>query len=159
MSEELNINIIRRECNFMDKEDIYNWILSDENKIKQLQQENKELKNERIKVLNRIKDLINLCECEIIEGSYSNDKHSEYYTLFKKELISIKNLIKNIDENELLDIEERYEKKDRILYELESWLEEGIYEPSWEKGEIFWNYACELVLNKLNELRGDEING
>lgn len=38
MSEKLNINIIRRECHLMDKEDIYNWILGDENKINSLQQ-------------------------------------------------------------------------------------------------------------------------
>ena len=34
---ELNIDFIKNECKFMDKEDIYKWILEDELKLKDLQ--------------------------------------------------------------------------------------------------------------------------
>ena len=37
--------------------------------------------------------------------------------------------------------------------ELEKYLIEGTKEPHYVSGDMFWDDACEIILNKLNELR------
>lgn len=102
-----------------------------------LQQENERLKDNQVRTLNRIRDFINSSKCEITEGSYSNDKHSQYWSMFKRFAEELQDKIKGIDtkdyvyipkwrEQELLNQEEqledyksRCEKASEILKKLD----------------------------------------
>ena len=53
---ELNIDFIRNECKFMDKEDIYKWILDDELKLKDLQHQ----LEKKDKVINKVSERLKL---------------------------------------------------------------------------------------------------
>ena len=88
--------------------------------ITNLQQENKRLNQNQVKVLNRIRDFIYSSKCEITEGSYCDDKHSQYWKMFKKFAEEVQDKIKGLDiedyvyipkwrEQELLSQEEQLE--------------------------------------------------
>ena len=88
--------------------------------ITNLQQENERLKQNQVKVLNRIRDFINSSKCEITEGSYCDDKHSQYWKMFKQFAEELQDKIKGLDtkyyvyipkwrEQELLNQEEQLE--------------------------------------------------
>jgi cell division protein FtsB len=88
--------------------------------LAKLEEENERLKQNQVKALNRIRDFINSSKCEITEGSYSNDKHSQYWSMFKRFAEELQDKIKGIDtkdyvyipkwrEQELLNQEEQLE--------------------------------------------------
>ena len=127
-----------------------------------LRKENKELKSKQAKTFNRIKDHIKACECEIIEGNYSDDKHSNYWQLFKKILEDIKINLKEYDEyvyipkwreKELLGIEQENQKLVKVIDELLNYLIKKMEEKKFDND--FERYtAYEDILNKLTELKG-----
>ena len=95
-------------------------------KYEQIEKENQKLKSNQVKTFNKIKDHINGCNCEISEGHYSNDNHSNYWKTFKEILEDIKNNLKKYDNNdyvyipawrekELLKIEEENQKLNKII--------------------------------------------
>lgn len=101
-------------------EDVRQYITDLNDEIIGLQQENEKLKNNQVKVLNRIRDFINSSKCEIMEGSYCNDKHSQYWEMFKEFAEELQDKIKGLDtkdyvyipkwrEEELLNQEEQLE--------------------------------------------------
>lgn len=49
---ELNLDYIRSQCHFMDKDDIYKWILSDEIKIINLKQALNEIRDKIVNIPN-----------------------------------------------------------------------------------------------------------
>ena len=132
-----------------------------------LQQENKQLKDNQVRAMNKIRDFINNANCEIKEGKYSNDNHELYWKLFRKKLTNIQKLIKGINtdeyvnipkyrEEELLNLEDNWDKlKDYIR---ETKLKE--FEKSYGKrfGKTFTQaevIVCNMILDKMQELEGD----
>lgn len=81
------------------------------NYITNLQKENEKLKDNQVRALNKIKDCISASKCEILEGNYSNDKHSQYWNLFNKQLKEIQKLIKGVNINQYINIPKYREKE------------------------------------------------
>lgn len=97
-------------------------------------EENKKLKDNQIRAMNKIRDFIDAANCEIKESKYSNDKHGLYWELFRKDLTNIQKLIKGINTDEYVNIP-KYREKELLNLEdnwnkLKEWLkeyEEGTY--------------------------------
>ena len=98
--------------------------------MKNEEQKLAKLYQRQVKALNHIKDYIVMANDEIIEGYYSNDKHSEYWKMFKDFAERIRKDLKGIEneeycyipkwrEEELLVKEEKLEKLEEKTKELE----------------------------------------
>lgn len=143
------------------------------NYITNLQEENQKLKSNQVKTFNKIKDHINGCNCEISEGHYSNDNHSNYWKMFKEILEDIKNNLKKYDNNgyvyipawrekELLRIEEENEKLNKVIEDIDKYIHIFKIEDIGEKTMLILNdillikngLGKDVVrLNKLTELK------
>ena len=137
--------------------------------ITNLQQENERLKQNQVNALNRIRDFINTSKGEIIEGSYCNDMHSQYWKMFKQFAEELKKKIKGLDtkdyvyipkwrEQELLSQEEqledyksRIEKATNELFELK----DIIYKPETRNENIPIQQKISSIIKQLNG-RSDE---
>ena len=108
--------------------------------ITDLQQENKQLKDNQVRAMNKIRDFTDNANCEIKESKYSNDKHGLYWELFRKDLTNIQKLIKGINtdkyvtipkyrEKELLNLEDNWDK-------LKEWLNNFHKSSEFEQWEI-----------------------
>lgn len=123
MNDEINIKIPSQILDYVDTHEHLLYLF---NYITNLQQENKRLKQNQVKVLNRIRDFIHTSKCEIVEGYYCDDKHSQYWEMFKQFAEELQDKIKGLDtkyyvyipkwrEQELLSKEEQLENyKSRI---------------------------------------------
>lgn len=103
--------------------------------IERLQEENKQLKDNRVRAMNKIRDFIDNANCEIKESKYSNDKHGLYWELFRKDLTNIQKLIKGINIDEYVNIP-KYREKELLNLEYN------------------WNY----IKRMLKEARQEEFN-
>ena len=136
------------------------------NYITNLQEENQKLKSKQVKTFNKIKDHIKACKCEITEGNYCDDKHSNYWQLFKEILEDIKIDLKENDdyvyipkwrEKELLEIEQENQKLVKVIDELLNYIIKKLEEKKYDND--FERYtAYEDILNKLTELKGGDEN-
>ena len=123
-----------------------------------LQQENKQLKDNQVRAMNKIRDFINDANCEIKESKYSNDKHGLYWELFRKDLTNIQKLIKGINTDEYVNIP-KYREKELLNLE-DNWNKlkeyiETIYKgcPPYEKEVLMF------ITNKIQELeQGSDSN-
>ena len=83
---ELNIDFIRNECKFMDKEDIYKWILDDELKLKDLQHQ----LEEKDKIIDEIEKR---CNQEINAATIQYERHKKsdiwQYIIAHKRILEI----------------------------------------------------------------------
>lgn len=92
---EEKANLLIYYINYLQHiEDLYNQLLKD---YDELLQENERLKQNQVKVLNRIRDFIHSSKCEITEGSYCDNKHSQYWTMFKEFAEELQDKIKGFD--------------------------------------------------------------
>ena len=112
--------------------------------IRELQQENKQLKDNQVRAMNKIRDFIDNANCEIKESKYSNDKHGLYWELFRKDLTNIQKLIKGINTDEYVNIPKYREKE---LLNLEN---------NWNKLKEYLNYQSERAVGE-DEYVYDEI--
>lgn len=110
----------------------------------ELKQENERLKDNQVRTLNRIRDFINLSKCEITEGSYSNDKHSQYWSMFKRFAEELQDKIKGIDIKDYVYIPKWREQE---LLNQEEQLEE--YKSRCEKAIKYLQYATPLRYQDL----------
>lgn len=94
-------------------------------------EENKQLKDNQVRAMNKIRDFIDNANCEIKESKYSNDKHGLYWELFRKDLTNIQKLIKGINTDEYVNIPKYREKE---LLNLED----------------NWNKLIARVINRFN---------
>lgn len=139
------------------------------NYITNLQKENEKLKDNQVRALNKIKDCISASKCEILEGNYSNDKHSQYWKLFNKQLKEIQKLIKGVNinqyinipkyrEKELLNKEEKLEdykqRNEKTIDELFE-LKNMIYKPETREENFEIQRKISSIIKKLG-LGGDE---
>lgn len=76
-----------------------------------LKARNKRLENNQVKTLNKIRDYISMAKCEIMEGYYSNDKHSQYWSMFKEFAERLNKYLKNIIPDEYVAITKAREKE------------------------------------------------
>ena len=90
---------------------LYEMGISALKEIENLQQENKQLKDNQVRAMNKIRDFIDDANCEIKESKYSNDKHGLYWELFRKDLTNIQKLIKGINTDEYINIPKYREKE------------------------------------------------
>ena len=139
--------------------------------VEDLQQENKQLKDNQVRAMNKIRDFIDNANCEIKESKYSNDKHGLYWELFRKDLTTIQKLIKGINTNEYVNIPKWREKE--LLNLEDNWNKlkeymtdaEQIYKESDDKyvkdmREMGIRHAYRTILYKMQELeQGSESNG
>lgn len=110
--EENNYLKFGEYLNDMQCDDTANKLsLDDLEYVKKLQQENKQLKDNQVRAMNKIRDFINNANCEIKESKYSNDKHGLYWELFRKDLTNIQKLIKGINTDEYVNIPKYREKE------------------------------------------------
>lgn len=141
----------------VEKEDIDKLL----NYITNLQEENQKLKSNQVKTFNKIKDHINGCNCEISEGHYSNDDHSNYWKTFKEILEDIKNNLKKYDNNdyvyipawrekELLKIEEENEKLNKVIEDIDKYIHIFKIEDIGEKTMLILNDIL-LIKNGLGK--------
>ena len=93
--------------------------------ITNLQQENERLKQNQVNALNRIRDFINTSKCEILEGSYCNDKHSQYWKMFIQFAEELKKKIKGLDTKDY------------------------VYIPKWREQELLRQEQLEDLYNQL----------
>lgn len=117
---------------------LYEMGISALKEIENLQQENKQLKNNQVRALNKIRDFINNANCELQESKYSNDNHGLYWELFKKNLTNIQKLIKGINNDEYVTIPKYREKE---LLNLED---------NWDKLKEYFNERIEVCDNRLS---------
>lgn len=138
--------------------------------VEDLQQENKQLKDNQVRAMNKIRDFIDNANCEIKESKYSNDKHGLYWELFRKDLTTIQKLIKGINTNEYVNIPKWREKELLNLEDNWNTLKEYIretklkeFEKSYGKryGKTFTQaeiIVCNIILDKMQELEGSDSN-
>lgn len=123
---------------------------------KNVTDENKQLKDNQVRALNKIRDFIDDANCEIRESGYSNDKHGLYWELFRKDLTNIQKLIKgiNIDEyvnipkyreEELLNLENNWNKLREIAKS-----QSGFKKRADLKGGLW--FEVDELLDKMQEL-------
>ena len=157
---------------FKDK-NVNGFIISDElyqnlkDYITNLQEENKRLKQNQVKALNSIKDFIKSSKCEITEGYYSNDKHSQYWKMFKRFAEELQDKIKGIDtkdyvyipkwrEQELLNQEEQLDdyksRNEKAIEYIHN--NQPVFELS-SKEQIQQWFEKEFYVNLLNILKGE----
>lgn len=119
----------------------------------ELLEENKQLKDNQVRAMNKIRDFINNANCEIKESKYSNDNHGLYWELFKKDLTNIQKLIKGINTDEYVNIP-KYREKELLNLE-DNWNKLRKYISS--EWYCFDNESVEFevakdILNKMQEL-------
>jgi len=120
----------------------------------ELQQENKQLKENQVRALNKIRDFINNANCEIREGRYSNDKHGLYWELFRKDLINIQELIKGINADEYVNIP-KYREEELLNLE-DNWNKLKNFIGSRIEPKFFHQYD---LIDKMQELeQGSDSN-
>lgn len=123
--------------------------------IANLRQENKQLKDNQVRAMNKIRDFINDANCEIKESKYSNDKHGLYWELFKKDLTNIQKLIKGINTDEYVNIPKYREKELLNLENNLNKLKEIIKKKFVAQGGFTsyeWNDLLNKLLDKIQEI-------
>lgn len=139
-------DIFKTYRRFVDNIVIDNEILDNEDmlyittfdKYTKLQQKNKQLKDNQVRAMNKIRDFIVNANCEIKEGKYSNDKHGLYWELFRENLTNIQKLIKGINIDEYVNIPKYREEE---LLNLED---------NWDKLKEYFNERIEVCDNRLS---------
>lgn len=136
----------------LKEELLYEMGISALKEIENLQQENKQLKDNQVRALNKIRDFINDANCELQESKYSNDNHGLYWELFKKNLTNIQKLIKGINNDEYVTIP-KYREKELLNLEdnwdkLKEWLESN-----WQLSQDIWFVK---IINKMQEIEGSD---
>ena len=162
--EENNYLKFGEYLNDMQCDDTANKLsLDDLEYVKKLQQENKQLKDNQVRAMNKIRDFINNANCEIKESKYSNDKHGLYWELFRKDLTNIQKLIKGINtdeyvnipkyrEKELLNLEDNWNKLKEIAKS-----QSGFKKRADLKGGLW--FEIDELLDKMQELeQGSDSN-
>ena len=136
---------------------LYEMEISALKEIENLQQENKQLKDNQVRAMNKIRDFIDDANCEIKESKYSNDKHGLYWELFRKDLTNIQKLIKGINTDEYINIP-KYREKELLNLEdnwnkLKEYIKTEIPEDVFIDTEWFVS-----ILDKMQELEGSDSN-
>ena len=121
---------------------LYEMGISALKEIENLQQENKQLKDNQVRAMNKIRDFIDDANCEIKESKYSNDKHGLYWELFRKDLTNIQKLIKGINTDEYINIPKYREKE---LLNLED---------NWNKLKEWVNKHYDYYMNEEDYIGG-----
>lgn len=135
----------------------YNRTMIDDDYIKQLEQENKQLKDNQVRAMNKIRDFINNANCEIKESKYSNDKHGLYWELFRKDLTNIQKLIKGINTDEYVTIP-KYREKELLNLE-DNWNELKEFIKTEIPEDVFIDTEWFVsILDKMQELQGSDSN-
>lgn len=130
---------------------LYEMGISALKEIENLQQENKQLKNNQVRALNKIRDFINNANCELQESKYSNDNHGLYWELFKKNLTNIQKLIKGINNDEYVTIP-KYREKELLNLE-DNWDKLKKYIKTEIPEDVFINTEWFVsILDKMQEL-------
>lgn len=125
--------------------------------IERLQEENKQLKDNQVRAMNKIRDFIDSANCEIKESKYSNDKYELYWELFRKDLTNIQKLIKGINTDEYVNIP-KYREKELLNLEnnwnkLKEYAKENLYYYSgYQNEDLEIDYAIQGVLDKMQEI-------
>lgn len=130
---------------------LYEMGISALKEIENLQQENKQLKDNQVRALNKIRDFINNANCELQESKYSNDNHGLYWELFKKNLTNIQKLIKGINNDEYVTIP-KYREKELLNLE-DNWDKLKKYIKTEIPEDVFINTEWFVsILDKMQEL-------
>ena len=140
---------------------LYEMGISALKEIENLQQENKQLKDNQVRAMNKIRDFIDDANCEIKESKYSNDKHGLYWELFRKNLTNIQKLIKGINTDEYINIP-KYREKELLNLEdnwnkLKEWVNKHYDYYMNEEDYIGGRLCFTDMKNKMQELeQGDD---
>ena len=141
---------------------LYEMGISALKEIENLQQENKQLKDNQVRAMNKIRDFIDDANCEIKESKYSNDKHGLYWELFRKDLTNIQKLIKGINTDEYINIP-KYREKELLNLEdnwnkLKEWVNKHYDYYMNEEDYIGGRLCFTDMKNKMQELEGSDSN-
>ena len=104
--------------------------------IEQLQQENKQLKDNQVRAMNKIRDFINDANCEIKESKYSNEYVDKLLNQQKEFILYLEN------------------EKDRLARECSQIYEDSLGKTRLVNEDIF--DEVDKILSKYKEIIGDK---
>ena len=146
MNDEINIKI---PAQILDYVDTHEHLLYLFNYITNLQQENKRLKQNQVKVLNRIRDFIHSSKCEIVEGYYCDDKHSQYWEMFKQFAEELQDKIKGLDTKYYVYIpkwrEQELLSKEEQLKDYKSRIEKAVEYLKSNEDNLFMSFSDDFL--------------